>query len=60
MKKELAYTCEELISFIDDKNHDTVVSRWLVHRANVKLFFRMFRASCVGYIAYGLRIIGII
>ena len=60
MKKDLAYTSEELISFIDDKNHDTVVSRYLVHRANVKLFFTLFRASCVGYIAYGLRRLRII
>jgi hypothetical protein len=60
MKKHLPYTSEELNSFIHDKNHDTFYSHCLVHKANIVLFFRLFRASCVGYIAYGLRIIGII
>jgi len=60
MKKDLPYTSEELNSFIHDKNHNTFYSHCLVHKANIVLFFRLFRASCVGYIAYGLRIIGII
>lgn len=55
MKKALLYTSEELKSFIDNKNYKTFRSYYLIYKAEVKLFFRFFKASCIGYIRYYLR-----
>lgn len=52
MKKVLQYTPEELNSFLDHTNYKTFRSYYLIYKANIKIFFRMVKASLLGYLIY--------
>lgn len=52
MKKVLQYTPEELNSFLDHTNYKTFRSYYLIYKANIKIFFKMAKASLLGYLIY--------
>ena len=46
--KNLQYTNEEIEMFVSTKNYKTIKSTFLIHLANTKLQFRLWKAALIG------------